>query len=575
VGLGFFVLALLSKSVTATLPAALLVILWWRHGRLSWKHDVLPLLPWFAIGAAAGLFTAWVERQYIGAQGAAFTLTPVDRVLVAGRVIWFYLGKLLWPADLIFIYPHWTIDAANLGQDLYPLAALGALAVLWMLRPRTRAPLAAALFFMGTLFPALGFFNVYPFQFSYVADHFQYLASLGLYAAAAAVWGCWAARDQVATQKGQVENSATARGQVEKIDQPSRVNFFNLTPYCAAAAILAGLGALTWRQSHDYRDARTLYEATVARNPACWMADTNLGILLVDAGQPAAAIGPFNRALAIKPDLSETHLDLGNALRALGQNSAAMAQYDLAIQSRPNYALAHYNKGVALAGAGRRDDAIAEYREAIRLSPEYAVAHDNLGNSLRDSGRLPEALAEYRIALELDATAAEFHNNLGIALAEGGRLPDAIREMTEAIRLRPGYAEAEDNLGMALAQQGRTDEARRHFQAGVADAPDRLESHYNFAIFLARTGRMAEAIVQLQESVRLQPLYPEAHDNLGNALQAVGRTDEAMAEYRQAIRLRPDYHEAHYNLGLALRAAGRASEAEPEFAAAKAAPPSR
>jgi protein O-mannosyl-transferase len=563
----FFILAILSKSVTVTLPAALLVIIWWQDGRLAWRRDVRPLIPWFVLGAAAGLLTAWVERRYIGAQGTAFALTPVDRLLLAGRVSWFYFGKLLWPANLIFIYPHWTIDATELRQCLYPLAALGALAGLWALRGRTRAPLAIALLFVGSLFPALGFFNVYPFQFSYVADHFQYLASLAIYAAAAGAWGAW-------ERRGQVAKVGTGGPPVSTEIQSNRTPT-NPTPYLAAVVVLGVLGVLTWRQSHNYRDARTLYEATLASNPACWLADTNLGILLADAGQPAAAVVRFNQSLAINPDSSETHLDMGNALRALGQNAGAMAQYGLALQGRPNFAPAHYNKGVALAGVGQRDEAIAEYREAIRLNPDYAEAHDNLGNALRDSRRLPEALAEYRIALQLDPASAEFHNNLGVALAEGGQLPEAIDEMTEAIRLRPRYADAEDNLGMALAQTGHADDALRHFQAAVDDAPDRLESHYNFAIFLARAGRMPDAIVQLQESVHLRPDFPEGHDNLGNALRAVGRTDDAIAEYRQAIRLRPGYREAHRNLGLALQSAGRTEEAQAEFEAAGATSPAR
>ena len=177
-----FVLGLLSKTVTATLPAALLVIFWWKRGKLSWRRDVLPLVPFFVLGAAAGLFTAWVERKLIGAEGAAFDLTFIDRFLIAGRVIWFYLGKLFWPANLIFIYPRWNIDQAVWWQYLFPAAALLLAAALWVLRRRWRGPLAGLLFFVGTLFPVLGFFNVFPFIYSFVADHFQYLASLGVIA---------------------------------------------------------------------------------------------------------------------------------------------------------------------------------------------------------------------------------------------------------------------------------------------------------------------------------------------------------------------------------------------------------
>ena len=94
---GLFVLALLSKSVTATLPAALLVVFWWRRGRLGWKSDVVPLFPWFIMAAAAGATTAWFERTHVGASGAGFELGVFERMILAGRVVWFYIGKIFWP----------------------------------------------------------------------------------------------------------------------------------------------------------------------------------------------------------------------------------------------------------------------------------------------------------------------------------------------------------------------------------------------------------------------------------------------------------------------------------------------
>ena len=178
--LGLFVLGLLSKTVTATLPGALLVLFWWRRGRLSWRRDIVPLLPFFALGAGAGALTAWVERKLIGAQGAAFDLSIVQRVLIGGRAVCFYLGKLLWPSNVLFLYPRWNVSATIWWQYLFPAGALLLLAVAWGLRRRLRGPLAGLLFFAGTLFPVLGLFNVFPFIYSFVADHFQYLASLGI-----------------------------------------------------------------------------------------------------------------------------------------------------------------------------------------------------------------------------------------------------------------------------------------------------------------------------------------------------------------------------------------------------------
>src|ERR1700690_3205406 len=184
--LALFACSLLCKTVTATLPAALLVAFWWKRGRLGMRRDVAPLVPWLALGAAAGLFSSWVERRYIGAQGAGFEISWAARVLVAGRAVWFYLGKLAWPFGLNFVYPRWTVDTADWTQWLFPLGVVGAGAVLWALRARGRGPLAAFLFFTGSLFPALGFVNLYGARYSWVWDHWQYLPDLGPIALAAA-----------------------------------------------------------------------------------------------------------------------------------------------------------------------------------------------------------------------------------------------------------------------------------------------------------------------------------------------------------------------------------------------------
>ena len=101
-----------------SLLLALLVVAWWRRGRLSWRDDIQPLLLWFGFALAAGLLTAWFEHNLIGAQGADFSRSFLERCLLPGRIICFYLGKLLWPANLTFIYPRWTIDPGDARATL-------------------------------------------------------------------------------------------------------------------------------------------------------------------------------------------------------------------------------------------------------------------------------------------------------------------------------------------------------------------------------------------------------------------------------------------------------------------------
>jgi tetratricopeptide (TPR) repeat protein len=491
-----FMLALLSKTVTATLPAALLVIFWWKRGRLDPKRDVRPLLPWIVLGATAGLFTAWVERNYIGAKGADFTLTLLERFLLAGRVIWFYLGKLFWPANLIFIYPHWNVDPAAWWQYLFPLGIIALAGGLLLVSRRHRGPLAAFLFFTGTLFPVMGFFNVYPFKYSYVADHFQYLASLGI----------------IVLFVSGLAQAVNCLGII-----------FRRLIYVLCGSLLLTAGLLTFHQAGIYRDAKTLYRKTLVRNPSCWMAHNNLGIILAKTpGHLAEAVAEYEAARQIKPDDATVHINLAAALQRI---------------------------------PGRLLDAVAEYETVLRKYPEDADARNNLGVALmKIPGRSSEAMAEYEAALRISPDSAETHYSLGTAFRGTlGRLPDAIAELQTALRINPDYAEAQNSLGCALGSAGRLSEAIVHFQAAVRIKPDDAEAHYNLGNALMSTpGRWPDAVAELQTALRIDPDYAEAHINLGCALGSAGRTSEAIVHFQAAVRIKPDYAEAHKNLGMAL-----------------------
>ncbi len=505
-----FVLALLTKSVTASLPAALLVVLWWKRGSLSLRRDAVPLVPWFVMGGAAGLFTAWVERRYVGAHGAVFELNLLQRFLLAGRVCWFYFGKLFWPSNLVFIYPRWEIAATAFRSWLCPAALIAVLIALWLLRRKSRGPLAAALFFIGSLFPALGFFNVYPFIYSFVADHFQYLASMGMVALAAGAWGRW----------GQVSDNAPRWRSIIR----------DLAPFL----VVGTLGVLTWRQSRMYRDLETLYLTTIDRNPGCWMAYSNLGTLLLEKGQPAAAAGDLTRALQLKPDYPEGEFNLANALRAEGRYPDAILHYGEALRLKPDYPEALDNLGTALAGAGRTAEAVASYREALRLRPDYAEAEVNLGTVLQKTSP-GAAIACYERALQIRPDDPEAEYDLGIALRTVGRLPEAITHYEAALRLRPGFSAAHNNLGVALVEAGRLDDAIGHYEQALRLRPDDAEFEDNLGVALARAGRLPEAIAHFEQALRLKPDYRAAHFNLSIALRDAGRTEEAIRQYRQAV----------------------------------------
>jgi tetratricopeptide (TPR) repeat protein len=385
-----FVMGLLSKNVAATLPAALLVVIWWKRGRLIWNRDVLPLLPFLLVGVGYGLFTIWIERTLIRSVGNEYSLTLVQRGLLAGRAFWFYLGKLFWPAELLFVYPRWKIDIAAGWQYLPPIGVLLALVALWLLRRRSRAPLAAMLLFLGTLLPALGFFKFGWFQFSFVADHLRYLPSLAVIALSAAAL-------------------AKLSGCLKRWGMPA---------LCAVGVLLAAtLGFLTWRHSRQFTQAETFYRTILASNPECDMAHYNLGTVLARRSEWDVAIEHFREALRIRPEAVDAHNNLGAALMAKGDRRQAIEHFREALRIDPNCSEAHNGLGGALidrdslqaafkapndmAAALARDnlsEAIEHFREALRIWPQNSQASRNLSLALTWQRELNEATERFRRA---------------------------------------------------------------------------------------------------------------------------------------------------------------------------------
>jgi tetratricopeptide (TPR) repeat protein len=459
-----FALAVLSKTVASALPAGLLVALWWQRGRLRWRADVAPLAPWLAIGAAAGAVTAWVERTYIGATGAEFALSIPQRAIVAGHDLWFYLATIVWPGHLSFNYPRWQVDASDPAQWIYPIAAVGAFAAAWLIRRRTRAPFAALAFFAVTLAPALGFVNVFPFRYSFVADHFQYLACAGIFALAGAAVAV-ACRRIAARRAGVLE--------------------------AAAVIVLAvGCGAATWRYSRLFADAETLYRATIDRNPSGWFAHNNLGILMNDRGDNVAAIAEYREAQRLDGSVFEPHENLGVALEMQDRYDAAVPELTRALAIRPGAPEAHEAMGLALLHTGQYDAAVAQLSDALQRNADLPEARRNL---------------------------ADAYNVLGVALEGRRRYAEALRAYSEAERFGAPVAMIETNVARALIASGRRGDAEPHLRAALRDQPGFAPAHLMMGTLLAFGDSPADlqaAADEFATALALQPNLALARENL-------------------------------------------------------------
>ncbi|MBI2825874.1 MAG: tetratricopeptide repeat protein [Planctomycetia bacterium] len=495
-----FALALFAKTVVFSMPAVLLVLCWWKRGRIGWR-DLLPLAPFFVLGVAMGSLTAWMEVEHVSARGAEWDMSPLARVLLAGRVVWFYAGKVFWPYPLAFFYPRWTIDPGAWWQYLFPVAAVALIVGLWLSRKRIgRGPLAAALIFGGVLVPAMGFFNVYPFRFSYVADHFQYHASISLLALA------------VAAATGIVAQLASLLRNAVRIAVP--------------AGLLLVLGALAFQQARVYHNLETLYRDTIAKNPGGWTAYSNLSVYLQERRRPDEALELARKALELNPADPLIHNNLASLLIEVGERGGF----------RP----------------GQREEAIDHYREAIRLMPEYHDAHNNMALMLIEDNRPAEAMEHFATVLERFPNYAFSQHGMGILLWEAGRKSEALPHLAKTIELTPTSAEGRHARAILLWERGRLEEALGQLRETLVLNPARLDALCHSADLLAREGRPEQALDAYAQVVRRRPKYFRAQKGMANVLLQLGQVDRAVQQLNQLLALQPDDVEAQQALERAL-----------------------
>jgi Tfp pilus assembly protein PilF len=442
-----YCLALFAKTTACTLPAASLLILWLQKKSIDWQR-IVQIIPFVLLGIAMGLVSMWWERFHSGTAGPEFTFGPLERLLIASHALWFYAGKLFWPAKLTFIYPKWVTDPAN--PLLYGwIAAILAVCALIYLARRVfgRAPEVGVIFFVATLGPVLGPIMLYTFRYTFVADHYQYVASIGLIALFAA----------------------------------SSVTFFGKSGmgrkvFALVIALLLVLGALTWRQTQIYRDRETLWRDTVAKNPQSWLAHLNLGVELKEKGENDAAKSEYDEAFRLNPDSSETLNVLGVWEIEHGRIDDGIEKFRVSLRIYPNYAFASFNLGNALSEKSQLDEAVAAYKDAIRVDPGYVDAHANLAVALSREGKLDEAIVHYKEALRLNPDDAGTHNNFGAVLTDQKRFDDALQQFRESIRLKPGSAKTHINMSRALLELGRKADAVSELKEALRLRPDSAEA---------------------------------------------------------------------------------------------------
>src|SRR5215469_14866559 len=509
----FYLLALSAKATACTLPAALFLILWLGKKRITMRR-LIQIVPFVVLGMGMGLLAIWWERYHQGTNRDLFTfLGPIERILVASRAVWFYLSKIFWPSNLTFIYPRWNISPANLLDYIWLIASIAACVAIYFIRRYVgRGVEVAAAFFVATLSPVLGFIMLFTFRYTFVADHYQYLACIGPIALASA--GIISLSDKFAQYRTVIVG----------------VSF----------VVVASLGILTWRQAAMYGDVEILWRTTLARNPECWMAHTNLGLVLLQENKIDDAIAQYRSALQMQPDSWDAEYNLCTALVGKGQVDEAIPHGERAVGMRPTDPDARVSLGNALLQKGRIDEAIAHYQQAITAQPDHFLARYSLGHALLEKGELDGAIQVCRSALLLRDSDADCHTTLAIALEEKGNPAEAIQHYQKALELSPQSIPTLTNLAWLLATSQDASVRNGPKAVDLARQADRLTGGANtlvlrtLAAAYAENGEFANAIRTARSAMQLTRMHGE--DSLTTDLDQQIKLYQLGMPYRETTK---------------------------------------
>jgi tetratricopeptide (TPR) repeat protein len=532
----FYALALFSKTTACTLPAALVLILWLKRLPLTVKRW-LQIAPFVAMGIAMGLLSIWWENYHQGTEQLNLELSLADKLLIAGRALWFYLWKLFWPTNLMFSYPRWHIDPTKIWQYIYPAGYAMMLVCAWLWREKIgRAIATAILFFAAMLLPMLGFFSLFTFLYTFVADHYQYAASIGPITLAAA-------------------------GSAYVFRRSGRKSKFIMLS--AGGVLLLVLGVLTWRQSRIYTNPETLWEDTLNKNPDSWMAHNEFGIICRKQGRFDEAMMHAKQRLELSSYtktafplyFSDGYFNLAIILDEQNKFDEAINYYQKAIAVFPGNAKAYYRLGEVLAKQGKVESSILYFRRATEFNPDYYEAYYNYGTMMLQLAKtkegqareklLSEACEKYKKAIDIKPDCYEAYYNWGNTLLELAKrkegqageklLSEACEKFKKATNIKPNSHEACYNWGTILLELAKRKEGQ------------------------AREKLLSEACEKFKKAIDIKPDFQEAYQNWGTSLLRLSHQNkekqrenllkEAISAFMKVEKLKPGA--AAYNLACA------------------------
>jgi tetratricopeptide (TPR) repeat protein len=506
-----FLLAVAAYPLAAVFPLVVLVLIWWERGELT-LADIKPLIPHLLITLAVFVSAVVIDVKFGTRSGnaisSAIQISPLDRVLVAARGIWFYLFKIALPIKLAFAYPTW--ETGKLWPIVFVVMLVAALAAIVIFRSRLgRGFVATSLLFLIAIIPVVTIIDPIGWRSSFVADQLAYLAAIAVIIPLV---------------------STLAERYIPKHFSPTSLQ---PGPYVAIAVVVL-LGALAMNLALQYHDQKKLWADTLDKYPDSVVAHNSLGMMEMSGpkADPSKAAEHFREALNIKRDDTVAMISLARAYFNMNEWDRALGQFKMAQAAQPNSPLVYAGLGDLYFQRGYSTPAIEEYEKAIKLDPNNDDLYVNLGRVHEKRGETEAAIDCYRKAIKANPRSVFGHNFLAVLLYNKGRELELGKNPESA---RPYYEEVAKELQIVNS----------------------IDSQY-FPVYmssgaiLTNMGAYAKAEIAFRNAVYLQPNSADARSSLAMVQMRLKHFDDAKMHLLAALQLNPNYARAHFFLGMIL-----------------------
>ena len=478
-----FAAAMVSKSTAITLPLALILLIWWKQGKLVFRDAILTL-PHFFVALAIGLADS---MYYASNEPLSFGFSLIERIINASKALVFYVSKLAYPSDLFIIYDRWELNVADLVSWMHVAMVIAVAASLWWLRDRIgRGPLAVMIFFAITLLPALGFMDFGYMNFAPVADRYQYLASSGPIAllSAGIVTGI--------------------------LKLPHLLRAVATLPIAGTIGLLV---FLTWNQTELYKDEFTFFTHVTNANPEARSASHNLGKELYAMERYEETIIAALRETRLSPNNFEPHALIALSLEKLGRLDEAFNRLETALDLEPDSDFVLSRLAVLSGDLGRYEEQLAYLTTLRELKGHNLESYLNFAETYVNLGRMPDARTGIAAARLLQPAGSDLLRlqvlSGRIELAEQ-RYGEAASNFEAALAMNSDSIEARSGLARARLGLGLLEQARQDFSALVATDGSNADHHEGLAATLLALGRHSDAISRAERALVIEPDHDEA-----------------------------------------------------------------